>query len=617
MCGIAGHISFASCATPLDLAALCHRGPDAQGEWWSPDRRVWLGHTRLAILDLSDAGAQPMVHPETGDVIVYNGETYNHLDLRRDLEAAGHRFRGTSDTETILTGFAQWGPEVFAKLSGMFALAIYSPSRRITYLARGRFGIKPLYVRYSSGESIAFCSEVRPLTRPGGLRVTRESVAEFYQRGCCPHANLLAPDITEVPVGSYIAVTAAGPEPAVTYWPPLRFAKPPSSDAGRPAVVAEIRRLLEHSVEAHLISDVPVAAFLSGGIDSSAIVALASKHLGKNLHTFSVGFPGSANDESTISREVASKFGTSHHHIVLDESEIIAAIREGVAAFDLPSLDAMNTFIVCRAVARAGFKVALSGLGGDELFGGYHYFREIPRLKWLALFPKPFLAIPRLWGKGSHLLGDVPSTPDAVVFTVWRRRMIPGDLLRANNMAAPPLPDEPRPELPDDFAAISWSELNHYMRDMLLRDTDQMSMAHSVEVRVPLLDNALVDFVLGLPSKAKLETPPRLADVSKPLLVESVIDLLPEAVYRRKKQGFAIPMDAWMRGPLADFVEEGLDAATARGALEAAFAATLREGFAARTTRWEYLWIPCVLGHYLEKWHASCPPPLTARPQRC
>ena len=288
MCGIAGAISFQNEAQPFDLALISHRGPDSRGEWWSENRRCWLGHTRLAILDLSPTGAQPMTDPATGNVIVFNGEIYNHLTLRRELEALGATFTGTSDTETLLAAYRLWGAAMLPKLKGMFSFAIYDKAGGSLWLARDRFGIKPFYC-WRGKDAFVFASEVRGLASYGGLRSTRESVTAYLQWGCCPHSALLYPEVFELPVGSHLRVDAGPEAKPVPYWPPARF--PNTAPAGgRSALVHKTRELLEAAVHGHILSDVPVACFLSGGVDSSVITALAARELQRELHTFSVGF---------------------------------------------------------------------------------------------------------------------------------------------------------------------------------------------------------------------------------------------------------------------------------------------------------------------------------------
>ncbi len=515
------------------MRLLHHRGPDSNGEWRSPDGRVWLGHARLAILDLSPSGDQPMLDSANGNVIVFNGEIYNHLALRTELGTLGAQFHGTSDTETLLAGYHYWGENMLSKLKGMFAFAICNPKEGSAFLARDRFGIKPLYFRQCD-DLFEFASETRPLVAKRASEPTRESIAAYLQWGCCPHGGLLFPDIRELPVGSHLRITREGVGEPVRFWPPERFPNFASKD-DRPAIVRRTRELIERSVLEHILSDVPVASFLSGGIDSSVITALAAQELTKDLHTFSVGFDNVGYDESPFARMIATRYKTDHHEIKLSPDDVIETVKEAVMKMDLPSIDAINTYIVAKQVARQGYKVALAGVGGDELFGGYPPFRFLGRLKYLTFVPRGVRTLLLLSGKARHILSEVPKRCDAGLFDQWWRRSWNSVMLRNAGLVPREIPDEPRPDLEDDFAKISWSELSHYMRDMLLRDSDQMSMAVSLEVRVPFLDHELVAFALGLPASAK-EKP----GFVKSLLVEATADLLPPEIYQRRKMGFEL-----------------------------------------------------------------------------
>jgi asparagine synthase (glutamine-hydrolysing) len=594
MCGIAGAFSFRNDAQRLDLDLIQHRGPDSRGEWISPDRRVWLGMTRLAILDLSPTGNQPMIDPINGNVIVHNGEVYNHLDLRVELERLGARFAGTSDTETLLAAYRLWGGAMLARLKGMFAFAIYDNADNSIFLARDRFGIKPLY--YFSGQNeFIFGSEVRGIVQRKRLRPTRESVVAYLQWGSCPHSSLLFPELNEFPVGSHMRVRHDGAGTPVSFWPPARFENTHKS-LDRPALVRRTRELLEKSVREHILSDVPVACFLSGGVDSSVITALAARELRHELHTFSVGFDEATYDESGYARRIAEEYQTDHTEIRLSAEEVIETTKEAVLSMDLPSIDGINSYIVAKQVARRGFKVALAGVGGDELFGGYPQFRFLSRLKYLAQLPHSLFALPLRLKKGRHLFSDVPPRPDAGLFAHWWRRLWNAALLREFGFSPREIQSEPAPALPDDFARISWSELSHYMRDVLLRDSDQMSMAVSLEVRVPFLDHELVEFVLGLPASEKQR--PHLA---KSLLIESMRDLLPPEIYQRRKMGFELPMPVWIKGPLNDFALSGLRHAVERGIISEQHTQALYGAFASGELHWTKLWAVVVLGWYLKK----------------
>jgi asparagine synthase (glutamine-hydrolysing) len=393
-----------------------------------------------------------------------------------------------------------------------------------------------------------------------------------------------------LPPGHTMTVSADGTIRTERYWPPASFPLAPAGGA-----VAEVRRQLERAVEEHLLADVPVASFLSGGIDSSVVTALAARHTTGRLQTFSVGFSHKQFDETEIAARVAGLYGTDHHRIELSDAEVIQLVQDAVAKMDLPSVDAINTYIVARKVAEAGIKVALSGLGGDELFGGYPSFADVPRLKWLALLPAPLRRILRLAGATGRRLADLPDG-DVSTLTAWRRRTWTDAMQRAAGLPLVAVDAEPPPALPDDFARISWAELTGYMRHMLLRDSDQMSMAVSLELRVPFLDHELASYVLSLPRREKAR-PGR----PKSLLIEACRDLLPREVHDRSKMGFVLPMAQWMRGPLAAFVDDGLRTVVEREYLSRDLVKEMHDAFCCGKLQWARVWALVVAGHYLRR----------------
>jgi asparagine synthase (glutamine-hydrolysing) len=588
MCGIAVHFNSLGQAAPLDLDVIQHRGPDSRGDWRSPDGRCWLGATRLAIVDLSPTGAQPMTDPATGNVIVTNGEIYNHRAVREKL-GRNVDWRGTSDTETLLVGYARWGHGVVEHLKGMFAFAIYDAARNELFLARDRLGIKPLYYTVDAN-GVRAASEVRVLA-PQSATIKPEAISAYLQWGACPEGELIYSGIQALPAGYAMTISPDGEIKTWRYWPSRKtFALFPDNVIGR------LRGLIDNAVEEHLLSDVPVASFLSGGIDSSVVTALAAQKLSNKLQTYSVGFDLAEFDETAIAEEIARRYGTDHHRIQLSEEEVIASVPEAVEKLDLPSVDAINTYIVSRAVARHGVKVALSGLGGDELFGGYPSFRDVPRLQLVAALPSFLRRIIGLAGNLGDRLADLPRSGDAGELAHWRRRFLTDESLRRAGLPITTEPREVPVALPDDFAQISWAELTGYMRRMLLRDADQMSMAVSLEMRVPFLDHELVEYVLGLPAAAKKRYPG-----VKGLLVEACRDLLPASVYDRPKAGFVLPMKQWIRGPLAAYVDNGLQETIARRLLPEVYVNEMRDAFQRGRLHWTRLWSIVVLGHYAKR----------------
>lgn len=588
MCGIAANFNPLAKATPLDLALIEHRGPDSCGEWTSPDAHVWLGNTRLAIIDLSPTGAQPMTDAATGNVIVVNGEIYNHRALREQL-GPGIPWRGTSDTETLLQGYSHWRHGLLDRLKGMFAFVIYDRARQELFVARDRLGIKPLYY-VSDAEGVRFASEVKVLEEQPQM-ITPEAVSAYLEWGACPERTLLYRDIRSLAAGHCVTISSGGQMKTWRYWPSQKsFASSTNN------VVEKVRALLETAVEEHLLADVPVASFLSGGIDSSVITAIAAQKLSTTLQTFSVGFAAAEFDETAIAREVAERYRTDHHRIELSDEEVIHSVTEAVEKLDLPSVDAINTYIVSRAVAAQGVKVALSGLGGDEVFGGYSTFRDVPKLQRIAWLPGALRSLIGMLGSLGERLADVPNTRDAYLLARWRRRFMTDRMIERAGLPNGATPSHCPDGLPDDFARVSWAELSGYMRRMLLRDSDQMSMAVSLELRVPFLDHQLVEYVVGLPAAEK-----QRGRGIKALLVEACRDLLPSSVYDRPKRGFVLPMKTWMRGPLASLVETGLRESVERELLPEDFVAEMRSSFAQDRLHWSRLWSIVVLGQFAKR----------------
>ena len=579
-------------AGPMDLGCLRHRGPDAQGEWTSPDRKIWFGHTRLSIVDLSPKGAQPMHDPASGNVIIFNGEIYNHAKLREELRASGAdvKWAGTSDTETLLVAYRVWGKAMLPRLKGMFAFVIYDAATQGLFVARGPSGIKPLYYTRSRGV-LRFSSEARALFDDTGPVYDSRSVSAYLQWGSCPEDGFIFPRTRILPSGSSMTVNADTTVETEHYWPKKAYPLSRGEDAPK-----RVRKLLETAVEEHLMADVPVASFLSGGIDSSVVTALAARALGPGrLQTFSVGFSEDEFDETQIADIVAKKYQTDHHRIELGQEEIVRLVQDAVSRMDAPSQDAINTYIVSKKVAESGIKVALSGLGGDELFGGYPSFRDAPILRRLAGMPQWMRRISRGFGKIGERIADLPGG-DIMAIAIWRRRLWTDAMLRKAGLPVSPLRTLPSPEFGDDFAKISWAEMSVYMGQTLLRDSDQMSMAVSLELRVPFLDEDLIEYVLSLPALEKTRY-----RITKGLLVEACRDLLPEQVYRRKKMGFALPMDAWMRGPLKEFKNEGLDEVKRLGLLAPGAVEWIRAEFEDGKIHWTRIWSLVILGHYLKK----------------
>ena len=605
VCGIAGVLSRAPVhelepALHRMLAVLRHRGPDDSGceaAAAGDGGAVVLGSTRLAIQDTSAAGHQPMLDPETGNWIVLNGEIYNHLEVRPAL--GGAPWRSRSDTETFLRAWAAWGESCLDRLKGMFAVAIWDRSRRSLWCARDRFGIKPFYYWTGPGHFV-FASEVRALLASALVprRICGRGLAGFVRFGSVPDPETLIDGVQSLRPGEWMRVRGGRVTETRTYW----RAGPLDRLLGAPAdAVDEVRERLERSVREHLLSDVPVAAFLSGGVDSTVVTALAAAAAPRPLQTFTVGFAERELDESARARAVAARCGTDHREVRLSDAEAASLAPEAVGALDLPSADGVNTYVVSRAVARDGVKVVLSGLGGDELFGGYRTFRLLALAeRWsplLGVVPAPLRRRAARGGSGERAAEmTARGAPLALRYeslrAFWsRREMESMGLDPTVGYAA----EDPGPAAPPS-TRISVLELGGYLRSTLLRDADAMSMAHSLELRVPFLDHELVEACLR--HQAAARQPWR---GYKALLRRAARDVLPAGVADGGKRGFVLPMDRWMRGPLRPFVDDGLAALRASRALPAVDTHVLVRRFESRHLPWARLWEMAVLGHWLER----------------
>jgi asparagine synthase (glutamine-hydrolysing) len=589
MCGILGNFAADGNAASLDVGLLRHRGPDSSGEWRSPSRVCWLGHTRLAILDLSETGHQPMSSADGACTLVFNGEIYNHREVRASLPRLA--WRGGSDTETLLEAWAREGVSVLPRLRGMFAFAVYDARDESLTVVRDRLGIKPLYYR-RDGKVLAFASEVRALC--AGRRPDLDSTAlrGYLATGHLPGAGVVGDGIEILPPGHWLRIERTGTVLSKRWWPAAELPRSPIRTAEEAR--AAVRECVETAVIEHLLADVPVASFLSGGVDSSIVSIIAARHHSEPLRTFSVGFPQQQFDERPVARLVAERGGTRHTEIVVSPTECLEWIVDGVQSMDLPSADAINTFIISKAVRAEGIKVALSGLGADELFGGYPSFRDVSLLRCLNWLPPAFArGLVRRFPKDVREKLDGLEQFDAFSLALARRNWWSCASLREAGINSssknPELPETPR----DSFAAASWAELLGYMEPMLLRDSDQMSMSVALELRVPFLDHRLVGLLLSLPAHLKRGRPP------KRLLIQAFEDDLPQEVWRRPKQGFSLPMNEWMRGPLRGFCREGIDSLSKM--LTPTFVRWVADRFEHGLMHWTRLWQLTVLGHYARR----------------
>lgn len=601
MCGICG-VVFVNRSADAEArvramnAALVHRGPDAEGLLVSDPRApgLALGMRRLSIIDLP-GGNQPVWNESRDVAVIFNGELYNYRELRATLEHAGHRFVTASDTEVLVHAWEQWGEDCLSELRGMFAFAIadfrkYYTTGPLLFLARDPLGIKPLYYAQTP-HGFAFASEVRALIASGIVpqRLSADALTSYLLFGSVCEPVTLFEEVFSLPPGHrmllYVPDRRRLPR-AHPWWDPRRSpaAKRTRQPATLAAAASELRPMLADAVRSHLVADVPVGLFLSSGLDSGAIAALAAReHPG--IQSFTLTFPGTPYDESELTRLTALHCGTHHEEVPLAGSEVLSRMDEALAALDQPTMDGINTYFVSWAARQVGLKVALSGLGGDELFGGYSTFRQVPRLARLVSMAKllPDLAR-RALAPAARALLDSRNAPDAAAKAVaaWcqpgmlphayfyaRALFPPGEIsqladprFRPSSVAADGTTLEPTwlgwlERVADDAlrmpprSAVSWFELRTYMLNTLLRDTDSVSMARSLEVRVPLLDTPLVEFVSALPEPARYN-----AAQPKALLLAAVSGLLPPEILAARKKTFTLPWEEWLRGPLRSRIEE-------------------------------------------------------------
>lgn len=547
MCGIFAQWSQASAPVDAVLAALKPRGPDDQGQWQQPVAGgvLQLLHTRLAIQDLTPAGHQPMQSVDQRFTLIFNGEIYNAPALREQLQRLGVRFRSHSDTEVLLEGFAHWGVTLFPRLNGIFALAIWDDQQRSLTLARDRFGVKPL-LWWRAAEGWAIASELAAL-RAAGLpprpRLDRQALEQFWQWGAVQAPRTLVADVRSVPPGSWACWQASD---CADRWQLHAYAGLDSIELLTPAdlsygeAVQAVAAALERAVDRQMLADVPVGAFLSGGLDSSALVALMAARGGSTIQTFSLGFAAEdlgdgVVDERSLAACTARHLGTQHHELVPTAVEIQEGLHDFIDAIDQPSVDGLNTFLVARAARVQGLSVAVSGLGGDELFAGYPVFERAWRFDqkgrkadlWLANLPWRLLQ--RLnWQHRRFARGSCEAL-------AAHRRLHPGGSQAGVSLLAEEVGL-------DAVAQISRLELRGYMANMLLRDSDAVTMHNGLELRVPFLDNDLVDLMLRLPSAYKFR-----AGTTKPMLIDAIGHRLPAELLRAPKRGFELPLSRWLR----------------------------------------------------------------------
>jgi asparagine synthase (glutamine-hydrolysing) len=619
MCGVAGivaHSHIAESDISAMTSALSHRGPDAQGVFLNATARVALGHTRLSILDLSVTANQPMRSPDGRYVIVYNGEVYNYKRLRQELlkEIPGLKFISGSDTEVILHAFIHWGSTLCTKLEGMFAIAIYDEQRDELFLCRDRVGKKPLYY-YHTSEFFIFASEIKSLLAHPGVQRDRSinyrAINNFLHLGYIPE-----PDTAYVGIRKFLAGHFAIVKSDLT-WEPTSFFNVFDQVRehrvyDKQNAVGELKRRLSEAVEKRLVSDVPLGAFLSGGTDSSLIVALASQLKGERLKTFCIGFSEDRFDESRYAKQVASLLKTDHHEYILDQREAITILEDQFGHFDEPFADtsAIPTMLISK-LARAEVTVSLTGDGGDELFLGYGAYDWATRLDsaWLQLTQGPISTLFKSWGNDrmkriGFLLEKVP--PSERRAHIFSQEQYFFTRKEVDDMSLQPL------------AASDWLiykdleatwltaaekqalfDIQHYLKDDLLVKVDRSSMYYALECRSPFLDNEVMAFALSLPASFKKKN-----KEGKWILKELLKEYLPRDIVYRRKKGFSIPLCNWLKNDLAYLVEQYLskDTVQAVGIVKYDYVEKLKRAFSnGENFLYHRLWVLIVAHKWLNK----------------
>ena len=617
MCGITGIARFKNreeCVEKVRVMNLhiAHRGPDADGIW-THDFCV-LGHRRLSIIDTSAAGNQPFLSEDKNLVVVFNGEIYNYLELRKEL-ANDHTFKTQTDTEVILAAYKKWGIDCVEHFFGMFAFALWDEKQAQLLIARDRLGVKPLY--YSETEhGFLFGSELRSILSTGWVdrRINANAAADYLRYQTVHAPNTIIDGVHMLMPGHRMVIDAKGIR-TERWWDMTDSRVRLDGSESKESVCKHINELLQSSVELRMRADVPFGAFLSGGIDSSIVVGMMSRISSHPVNTFSITFNEQAYDESPYSELIAKRFNTKHTAIQLSASHFLNMVPEALLAMDHPSGDGPNTYVVSKATREAGVKMALSGLGGDEVFAGYDVFRRMKALEtkqWLNSLP---LAIRK--NAGALMRVVKPSAASEKIAAALAQERI--DLAHFYPLTRQVLYDsevdrllKQRPIEPNcvellsqavsgtrlpTLSKVSVLEISTYMQNVLLRDADQMSMAHALEIRVPFLDHRLIEFVLGVSDKHKYPHTP------KELLTESVGDLIPREIIDRPKMGFTFPWAVWMRNELKSFCEEQLHALQQVEVLQHDEVMSLWKRFMAGDKRitWSRIWPLVVLGHWVKQ----------------
>jgi asparagine synthase (glutamine-hydrolysing) len=572
MCGIYGRLQLDGApiapadADRLAISALRHRGPDDEGHWYGS--QVCLGMRRLSVIDLS-TGHQPIFNEDRTVCVVYNGEIYNFVELRKELEACGHRFITASDTEVIAHGWEEWGEDVASRLNGMFAFALWDERRRLLWIVRDRLGIKPMYYRHEPGRRLLFASEIKSiLAHPDVPReVDHKGLLNFMAYGHAVGPDSMYRGIRKLMPGHALRIER-GEVKEYAWWDVVPHEGRSRTDE---QWRSSVRELLEDSVRRQMVADVPVGAFLSGGVDSSAVVALMQRNTSHKIRTFGFDY-GTEYNELADARRVARHLGTEHHELLVRPAQLLDSLQTLVYHFDEPFGDAacFPTYLVSK-LARQHVTVALTGEGGDELFGGYRRYSAdrwlrnfSPFLSAAAPIVRPMIGVLPRFRRIKKLLAAAGITDDSTRYSRLLR-VFSDEMLR--DILDGPLGDAAaeyngtavyRRHMTDAHEAehmnrLMYVDLKTWLADTYLEKVDKTSMAVSLEARVPLLDHRLVELSLQIPQRLKIAS-----GVTKRIFKDAVADLLPKETLDKRKHGFAVPTDPWFRGELQQFAYDVL-----------------------------------------------------------
>jgi asparagine synthase (glutamine-hydrolysing) len=620
MCGINGIYSVTKLSNPKELlekmnSVTHHRGPDFSAVY--VDEQVAFGHNRLAIIDLNPSSNQPFISNDGNVVLTFNGEIYNYQEVRKLID--NYDFKTNSDTEVIVAAYQKWGIGCVHQFNGMFAFAIWDKALQKFFLVRDRLGIKPIYY-FDNNQQFAFSSELRGLLSLPFIdkKINPSALADYVQYGTVHAPRTIIQDIKMLLPGHYMTISDEG-STITEYWDINQKYSRKSQRQNYDEVKEEVRNLFFKSVERRLIADVPFGAFLSGGIDSSAVVAAMSKVSPNTIKTFSITFEEEAFSEAKYARIIAKKYNTDHTEIKLTPEDFLKTLPKAIASMDHPSFDGVNSYVVSEVTKKAGVTMALSGLGGDELFAGYDIFKRAYSLldkKWMFSFPPLFRNT-----AGSILKTLKPSVSSDKIAKILKvkylelpyyypinREIFADDEVKrivynceGYTNAVKEIVDfgvgiDGLGSKAPFLSKVTYAEINTYMQNVLLRDTDQMSMAHALEVRVPFLDYELVEYVYGVKDEFKYPHSP------KKLLVDALGDLLPDEIVNRPKMGFTFPWETWLKGNLKGYCIEGLDALKQTQLMDNQFIDKQWNAFLVGNskTKWSHIWHLVVLGQWIK-----------------